>query len=89
VFGTPIVASRITGSVDVIEDGENGRLCPPGDADAFAGAVLSLLRSPERSAAMGEAGRRRVEERFSSERSLDRLAALYEEVAGSGRREHG
>ncbi len=88
-FGKPIVASRITGSVDVIEDGVNGLLCAPGDAVAFADAVLELLRSPERMSSMGRAGRLRVEERFSSERSLERLAALYEEVAGSARRGQG
>jgi len=86
VFGRPIVASRITGSVDVIEDGVNGLLRPPGDAAAFADGVLSLLQTPRRLEEMGEAGRMRVEARFSSERSLDLLAGLYEDVAGSARR---
>jgi glycosyltransferase involved in cell wall biosynthesis len=66
VFGRPIVASRITGSVDVIEDGVNGILCEPGDAAAFARALVSLLSQPARRMEMGEAGRRRVETRFSS-----------------------
>jgi glycosyltransferase involved in cell wall biosynthesis len=82
VFARPIVASRITGTVDVIEDGVNGILCEPGDAAAFATALDSLLASPARRMEMGDAGRRRVETRFSSERSLNMLADLYTQVAG-------
>ncbi|HZI94780.1 MAG TPA: glycosyltransferase family 4 protein, partial [Patescibacteria group bacterium] len=48
VFARPIVTSRITGTVDVIEDGSNGILCEPGDAGAFAEAVASLIGSPAR-----------------------------------------
>jgi glycosyltransferase involved in cell wall biosynthesis len=82
VFAKPIVTTRITGTVDVIEDGCNGILCEPGDAGAFAEAVGSLVVSPARRMQLGEAGRRRVETRFSSERSLAMLEALYDEVAG-------
>jgi glycosyltransferase involved in cell wall biosynthesis len=82
VFARPIVASRITGSVDVVEDGVNGILCEPGDVAGFAAAVESLLSCPARRMELGEAGRRRVETRFSAERSLNLLADLYENVAG-------
>ncbi|HEY3175515.1 MAG TPA: glycosyltransferase family 4 protein [Candidatus Polarisedimenticolia bacterium] len=82
VFGRPIVTSRIPGSVDVVEDGVNGLLCGPGEVAAFAAAVESLLAAPALRMEMGEAGRRRVETRFSSERSLDMLAELYAQVAG-------
>lgn len=85
VFGRPVVTSRITGTVDVIEDGVNGILCDPGDAAAFAEAVGSLLAAPSRRIQIGDSGRRRVETRFSSERSLRLLEELYLQVAGGAR----
>ena len=82
VFGKPIVASRIAGSIDVIEDGVTGYLCEAGNAGAFTEALLSLLGSPSRRMEFGEAGRRRVETRFSSNRSLAMLAELYQQSLG-------
>ena len=45
--GTPIVASRIRGNVDLIEDGVNGLLCDPKDAEGFADKIQTLLKEPE------------------------------------------
>ncbi len=58
--GVPVVAARATGAMSLVADGANGLLVPPGDADAFAAAVASLLASPERRAAMGADGLRRA-----------------------------
>ena len=44
--GTPIVASRIRGNVDLIEDGVNGFLCEPEDAEGFADRIRKLLDNP-------------------------------------------
>lgn len=82
VFGKPIVASRIAGNIDVVEDGVTGYLCEPGNAGAFTEALLSLLGSPSRRMEFGEAGRRRVETRFSSNRSLAILDELYRQTLG-------
>lgn len=82
VFGKPIVAARIAGSRDVVEDGVTGYLCEPGDAGAFAKALLALVGSPARRMEFGEAGRRRVETRFSSARSLALLDELYRQTLG-------
>src|SRR5690606_18209745 len=51
--GLPIVASRIGGIPDVIEDGVNGILIRPGDIDGLVDALLGLIEAPERRAAMG------------------------------------
>jgi glycosyltransferase involved in cell wall biosynthesis len=55
--GLPVVAGRSRGVADVVHDGVSGVLVPPRDVDAFARALVSLLRSPDRLRAMGSAAR--------------------------------
>lgn len=58
------------GSVpEVVEDGVTGVLAPAGDVAALAEATARLLRDPELRRRMGEAGRQRVAERFSWEKT--------------------
>ena len=57
----PVVAGRSGGVVDAVIDGETGLLVPPGDPDALAEAILSLLDDPEKAKRFGQAGRARVE----------------------------
>ncbi|MBS3956574.1 MAG: glycosyltransferase family 4 protein [Clostridiales bacterium] len=78
----PVVATRVGGLPDVVADGETGLLVPPADPDALAEAVASLLRDPARARAMGEAGRARVEERFTLERMLAEYRTLFDTLAG-------
>ena len=62
----PLIASDVPGCRDVIEDGVNGFLCNVRDAAALADAMRRLASLPRtRQLAMGKAGRRRVQERFS------------------------
>jgi glycosyltransferase involved in cell wall biosynthesis len=79
--GLPCVGSRTGGIVDVIEDGQSGRLVPPGDADALAAALRELLADPARRAAMGEAARRVAVQRFDVLDSVERYRSLFREVA--------
>ena len=61
----PVVASRIGGIQDQIEHGVSGLLLDdPADLEAYGAAVLELLASPERAAAMGDAAHERVRDRF-------------------------
>ncbi len=53
-FGSPLVASRIGGIAEVVEDGVHGLLCPPGDANALAAAIVRLLEAPAFAAGLGE-----------------------------------
>jgi glycosyltransferase involved in cell wall biosynthesis len=80
----PVIASRIGGIPDIIDDGVTGLMTPPGDANAIAGAILSLLGDPERRVAMGTAGRIHVEKNFDAINWARHLRALYEDAA-SGR----
>jgi len=58
--GLPVVAGRYGGVADVVDDGEDGLLTAPGDQEAFANAVSSLLQDPDRRRRMGAAARERV-----------------------------
>ena len=74
---TPAVATDVGETREVIRDGESGFVVPPSDPEALAGALLELLRSPERAKQMGLAGRRHVYPRFSIERLAADTAGLF------------
>ncbi len=61
----PVVATRAGGPLEIVEDGQTGRLVPPNDPEALATTLQSLLDDPDRANALAEAGRKRAEERFS------------------------
>ena len=75
------IATRIAGIPELIEDGVTGRLVAPGDAEGLAAAIREALADSEGRAAMGRAGRARVEDSFNIAREPARLAALIEERA--------
>jgi len=58
--GLPVVASRLGQLRELIEDGVNGLLCPPGDAMALVGALYQLYCKPEWSVRLGQAARATV-----------------------------
>lgn len=76
--GRPVVAMGVGGVPEIIVDGETGHVVPPGDVGALARAVDGLLADPERAAAMGVAGRRRVAIEHDPARLAGRLGELYE-----------
>ena len=78
--GKAVVATRVGGIPEAVEDGRTGLLVPARDPAALAGAVLSLLRDPDRARAMGEAGRMRVEEEFSIGKMVEGIESLYVEL---------
>lgn len=63
--GKPVVATRVGGNPELVEDGVTGLVVPPADSAALADAVGVLLDDPAKAGAMGAAGRRVAEERFS------------------------
>jgi glycosyltransferase involved in cell wall biosynthesis len=79
-----VVATAVGGIPDKVVPGLTGWLVSPGDAAALAAALRNALASPDRTAAMGEAGRAVVEQRFSWTRVTDRLLELYEDVLAGG-----
>ncbi len=73
----PIVASRVGGIPEVVEDGVTGLLVPPGDPKSLARVLVRLLRDPPTRFRMGQAGRQRLENYFTLEQTMAKLQGLY------------
>ena len=73
----PVVATRVGGNPEAIEDGVTGLLVPPENPDALAHALKELLSDSERSWAMGVAGRQLATREFSNERVTNKVAGIY------------
>jgi len=77
--GRPVVAYRVDGAPEAVEDGVTGYLVVPGDREGAAARVAELLLDPERAGRMGEAGRARVGE-FDAGRMVRQQEELYERL---------
>lgn len=73
----PVVALANGGTLEVVEHGRTGLLSAPGDVDTLAEHITLLIRDSELRDRMGDAGRARVEERFTTRRQARHVAALY------------
>ena len=74
----PVVSTKVSGIPELVVDGETGLLINPADSRQIVEAVREILRSAELRKAMGEAGRKRVVEKFSLPRMRDELIGFYE-----------
>jgi glycosyltransferase involved in cell wall biosynthesis len=78
-YGKPIVATRVGGIPDVLADGTEGLLVPPGDVEALSSAVTTLVADPDRAWSLGRAAKERVVE-FGPPTIAKRLDLVYQEV---------
>lgn len=78
--GLPVIATRVGGIPEVVEDGVSGVLVPPDDSRALAQAILRLAIDRDLRIAMGRAGRAIAGQRFELKDNLDQLEALYREA---------
>lgn len=83
--GLPVVALRVGGNPELVRDGHTGLLCPPGDAEALAGAIGRLAQNPDLRAQLGQNARRVAEETFSIAAMIRSYAAFYRSVMGPAR----
>ena len=75
--GCAVVASAVGQIVDVLHDGENGLLVPPGDAQAMAGALARLIQDAALRERLGSQARRSALDHFSWESYLARLERIF------------
>lgn len=75
--GLPVIATKVSGTVQVVIPDESGILVPPGDVEELAQSIGSLLHDPKRAKAMGQAARRRVVENFSAQKQAAEHLSLY------------
>jgi sugar transferase (PEP-CTERM/EpsH1 system associated) len=74
--GLPVVATRVGGNPEMVEDGVTGRLVRPQDPAGLAAVIAAYLEDPHLRATQGKAGRQRAAEHFS----LDRMCAAYTDL---------
>jgi len=78
--GLPVVATRIIGTTEVVEDGSTGRIVPPADPAALGSALGELLGDEEQRARWGLAGRRLYRRRHTSARMAEQTLDVYDAV---------
>ena len=78
--GCPVIASRVGGIPEFIEDRETGMLITPGDSCALAAAICELAGDETRKKGLARAGRERVRSRYSLERMIRGVETVYERL---------
>jgi glycosyltransferase involved in cell wall biosynthesis len=76
----PVVATRVGGNPEAVEDGVTGLLVAPRDAPGLAGAIRRVLRDRRLAERLGRAGRQRVAERFGNDAATHQTERLYERL---------
>ncbi len=78
----PVIATTVGGPAEIVTDGVQGYLRPPGEPRAWAQAVAMLVADPELAADMGRRGRERVLEAFTTEQHARVVVDIYRQVVG-------
>lgn len=81
--GKAVVASAVGGIPELVHDGENGLLVPPRDGAALAAALARLLGDAGLCRQLGARARATVENGYSTQSVCGRLAAIYNDLAGT------
>lgn len=76
--GLPVIASRVGGNPEIVQDGVTGLLVAPGDVSELAGHILEMISKRDRARLFGEKGRERVANVFTSAQMLKHYQDLYE-----------
>lgn len=84
--GLPVIASRVGGNAELVQDGVTGMLVPSEDSAALSAALLKLLSEPALAARLAQAGHEFTVRNFSFERLVQDVDALYTELLSEKRR---
>ena len=86
-LGTPVIATADGGHLEIVTDGNTGKLVAPSDTEGFCQALLRLTQEPARKAAMVEAARSEIHAQYSIAGHTERMLALYRSAGvGTGSR---
>lgn len=85
--GLPVIATRVGGNVELVEEGVNGRLVPVSAPDALGDVLAELASDPVTRRRLGENARRRVREGFTWDRTVQAYRQLYDEVLSSANKQ--
>ena len=77
--GLPCIASSVGGVLDLIDHQENGLLIPPQASGALAETINDLLTNQELAVYLGRNARRKIEEMFNNDKSIQQLQAVYQD----------
>lgn len=83
--GRPVVASEVAGVPLAVQNGRNGRLVPPGDPEALAGAVVELLENPGKAREFGRAGREKIEKELNWKNIARRYVSVFQRAVKKGK----
>lgn len=83
--GVPVIATRLSGIPELVEDGRSGLLVPERDPVALAAAMQRIAEDPSLGEQLAEPARRAVREGFDRSQNVATLAALFERFAGGAR----
>lgn len=81
-YGKAVVSTNVGGIPKLIEHGENGYLCEPGDTAKLTEYLLHLMENPEKREKFGMQAREKVKNSYSMDVHIRKLCALYQAIAG-------
>ncbi len=84
-IGLPVISTRHAGIVDVVDHDDTGFLVDEKDVNGMADYMIKVIEDRELSSRMGYSGRQKIKNNYSMKKSIDRLAAVINEAAATGR----
>jgi glycosyltransferase involved in cell wall biosynthesis len=78
--GKPVIGARVGAIPEVIDDGKDGLLVEFGNVDQLISTIRHLLRDADLRREMGEAGRKKVEEKFNWQKNIGRIEKVFSGV---------
>ena len=75
--GKPVIGAKVGAIPEVIEEGKDGLLVEFGEVDQLASAIISLLNNPDLCREMGEAGRKKVIDKFNWQKNIGKIEEVF------------